>query len=280
MIDEASCYSNESKYSINTHRHLKHTQFEKSSTMKHCFLFVALVFLGCASCDTTANPESKKTPKLFEGDMALTPEQLNMLFSKTRNGVKDTRLRWPGAKVYFWFDSRIPENHRNLVINALVHIQTYTCVRFYQGANPNNEYILVTNNNAGCYSYIGYLRTAGQQLNLGPGCMYRGIIIHEFLHALGFYHEQSTYDRDTYVTINWKNIQSGYEYAFDKYTNQQVNNFGVPYDYASIMHYGPYAFSSNGKPTITAKLSGGDQMGQREGLTYSDATKINRMYNC
>lgn len=138
----------------------------------------------------------------------------------------------------------------------------------------------MTNFNQGCFAYVGYLRAAGQQLNLGPGCMYKGTAIHEFLHALGFFHEQSTYNRDDYVTIHWENIQSGQEHNFNKYTNQEVSNFGVRYDYSSIMHYGPYTFSSNNRPTITAKFSGGENMGQSNGLSYSDILKINRMYNC
>lgn len=166
-----------------------------------------------------------------------------------------------------------------MIINSIREIERSTCVRFRQGANSQNHYIRVTNNVAGCFAYVGYIRTA-QQLNLGNGCMYKGVIIHEFLHALGFFHQQSSADRDDFVNIHWENIQDGYAYAFDKYSSAQVTNFGTRYDYGSIMHYGPYAFSKNRKPTISAKQSGGQNMGQSNGLSQTDIIKINRMYNC
>ena len=57
-----------------------------------------------------------------------------------------------------------------------------------------------------------------------------GIIIHELMHATGFWHEQSRPDRDWYVTVLWKNIQDGMEYNFKKQTWETVSSLGIGYD--------------------------------------------------
>jgi hypothetical protein len=59
-----------------------------------------------------------------------------------------------------------------------------------------------------CYSSVGR-KTGGQILNLGPGCFTEQIILHELLHALGFWHEHSRTDRDNYVDIKYNNIIDG-----------------------------------------------------------------------
>ena len=48
-----------------------------------------------------------------------------------------------------------------------------------------------------------------QILNMGDGCQYVGLVLHEFGHAIGFYHEHNRPDRDDTVEIMWDNIQYG-----------------------------------------------------------------------
>lgn len=98
------------------------------------------------------------------------------------------------------------------------------------------------------------------------------------LHTIGFYHEQNRSDRGKYVAILRENIPADKYSNFEKLSSPEEENFGVNYDYGSVLHYSAYAFSLNDKPTIKA-LNGKDElMGQRNGLSDSDVKKINAMY--
>ena len=59
-----------------------------------------------------------------------------------------------------------------------------------------------------CFSAIG--RQGGKQrISVGEGCEYKGTVMHEMMHALGFFHEQSRTDRDDYIMVLWWNIEPG-----------------------------------------------------------------------
>lgn len=60
-----------------------------------------------------------------------------------------------------------------------------------------------------CFSSVGNRHVGSQRLSIGTGCDRIATIEHEFLHTLGFWHEQSRPDRDDYVTIMWDRILDG-----------------------------------------------------------------------
>lgn len=84
-----------------------------------------------------------------------------------------------------------------------------TCLRFRPYKDTDEDYVKIQAKNSGCWSLVGR-HSRGQVLNLqNPGCVHHGVVVHEIMHALGFYHQQSAADRDEWVTIHWENIKFG-----------------------------------------------------------------------
>ncbi|XP_055533335.1 seminal metalloprotease 1-like [Wyeomyia smithii] len=218
-----------------------------------------------------------------EGDMVLSNEQRSSL-NINRNGLLDEKYRWPNNTVQYKI---IPENFTSEQIDyihkALNTIANVSCLTFVEAAPDATSYVRVVGDTTGCFSKVGFTESI-QDLNLAPnvleqGCFRLGTIIHEFLHALGFYHMQSASDRDDYVTIVWENIQPGREHNFEKYASTEISSFDTGYDYGSVLHYPATAFSVNEERTIIPKDPNAT-IGQRKGMSEKDIAKLNHMYKC
>lgn len=59
-----------------------------------------------------------------------------------------------------------------------------------------------------CHSKIGH-QGGAQEVSIGSGCDTKGVVMHELLHALGFWHEHSRYDRDNYIVVHTDNVVTG-----------------------------------------------------------------------
>ncbi|OXA54469.1 Zinc metalloproteinase nas-4 [Folsomia candida] len=237
-----------------------------STVLKLCFLIAI-------TTRVTATPmrEPVQYPDegaLFEGDIQ------GPLPTVSRAGIINPIARWPSATIPYQFTLTFPFGYRSVFQSAINHIVGRTCIRF-KTRQAEVDFIEV-NQDSGCSSGVG--RMGGRQgLSLANRCDHLGTIVHEMIHALGFWHEQSRTDRDDYVTINWGNIQPGKEHNFQSYDASYVSPFGEEYDYSSIMHYGSTYFSKNGLDIITPKQSGAI-IGERETMSNSDIKKINNMY--
>ncbi|KAM4704972.1 meprin A subunit beta-like [Rhinophrynus dorsalis] len=208
---------------------------------------------------------------LFEGDIKIDK-------TNERNSIIGEQYRWPIPVPYYLEDS-LEMNAKGLVLEAFERYRLKTCIDFKPWEGEDN-YISVFKD-SGCYSYVGNLRRGKQQLSLGTNCDRIATIQHEFLHALGFWHEQSRADRDDYVTIMWDRIQSGREHNFNIYDDTRSDALNVPYDYTSVMHYSKTAFQNGSEPTIVTKIADfSDVIGQRMDFSDYDLAKLNRLYNC
>nr|XP_026690132.1 uncharacterized protein LOC100174993 [Ciona intestinalis] len=128
-----------------------------------------------------------------------------------------------------------------------------TCIDLVPFDETKHTKHILIKNKPWCSSYIGFQdRLVSQGMALGPNCHQGYTVAHEFMHALGFAHEQSRPDRDQYVKVHFDNIRTGMEYNFKKLRTYMVRNLNTRYDALSILHYLPRAFSVDGRsPTLT-----------------------------
>ncbi|KAM6178275.1 astacin-like metalloendopeptidase [Rhynchocyon petersi] len=217
----------------------------------------------------------EETPEngfLLEGDI-IRPSPFQ-LFSAASN-------KWPKSgnglvEIPFLLSSEYNELSREVIMKAFAEFERLTCIRFvpYEGQRDFISIVPMS----GCFSNVG--RSGGMQVvSLAPPCLQKGpgIVLHELMHVLGFWHEHARADRDRYIRVNWNEILPGYEMNFLK---ARSSNMLVPYDYSSVMHYGRLAFSRRGIPTILPLWDPSIHIGQRWNLSALDITRVLRFYNC
>jgi hypothetical protein len=197
----------------------------------------------------------------------------------------DSGFLWTNGQVAYAVDAGLPNQQR--VTDAINHIQQNTGIRFTLRTSANagslpNWIQIVSNGNASSSSSAIGMRGGRQDLRLADAHPW-GVLAHEFLHALGVYHEQSRSDRDSFVEIKWDNIKDGPPPDGEDDTRHNFQTkpgstdyFG--YDYGSLMHYHSTAFAKDtSKPTIVPRQSG-VTIGQRNGLSPGDRQTVAKMY--
>jgi len=131
-----------------------------------------------------------------------------------------------------------------------------------QGPNYVDINLMASDTSGQCEALEGYEAVPAQRMWGSSTCTV-GTILHEMGHVIGLWHEQSRPDSATYVKINYANVIKG------SWANFQPpsDNFQTlaSYDYASLMEYPPFAFSSNGAPVIES-IPAGIPLGGSEGI--------------
>jgi len=212
---------------------------------------------------------------LLEGDV---------LIPRTRNAMKCFSKKysclWPksangNVEIPYLISKKYDDTEKAAIVKALKDFEFKTCIHFIP--RTTQRVYLSIEPRYGCFSLLGRIGDK-QVLSLQRfGCIRHGIIQHELLHALGFYHEHTRSDRDEYVKINWGNFNDYYKINFQK---MDTNNLNTPYDYSSVMHYGRTAFGKYGAETITPIPDPSVPIGQRDSLSEIDVLRINRLYKC
>ena len=210
-----------------------------------------------------------ENPNLFQGDILSD-------FPSAKTAVRVFSL-WPlGIVPYSMQLGLYPM--REQIMAAMREIEQKTCIKFRPRILSRDHVSM--GSGSGCYSVIG--RSGGPQiLSLGRGCSAHTTIVHELMHAIGFEHMHSHRDRDMFLKIRWENIPA------DKWRQFEVASLLgyktlVPFDFESVMLYGPKTFGQQGRISMESKIKGKRvlEMSEKSGLSKGDVDGINRLYMC
>ncbi|XP_037541704.1 low choriolytic enzyme [Nematolebias whitei] len=258
--------------------------------MDHKAKVTLLLLLLSGLCNAHTGDHSKKEDisttiiRMNNGTLVQQLIEGDMLIPKTRNALKCHNKQyscfWPkstngNVEVPFVISPKYDKDERKTILTAMKGFEPKTCIRFVPRTNQRAHLSLEPK--FGCFSSLG--RVGEKQLvSLQRyGCVEKGIVQHELLHALGFYHEHNRSDRDKYVKIHWDNMPDIVKVNFKK---MDTDNLNTKYDYSSVMQYGKTAFGTDGKETITPIPDPNVPIGQRVGMSDIDILRVNRLYNC
>ncbi|CAH1794870.1 unnamed protein product [Owenia fusiformis] len=243
--------------------------------------------------DGLGNPDERGDGDMRGWEDLMGPPDDNPMFRNVIN-----RKYWG---TYLWTDGIVPyefqedkylavdELTRNLTLEAIEWLNDQSaifgkaCLQI-RPKTPSDVDFIRFESRSGCFADVAK-RGRGQIVSLGPGCAKKGVIAHEILHVLGFYHEQSRTDRDEYISVQWDNVKDGQNENFLIRQPIYITDKDITdYDFDSIMHYSAYAFNKeSGLKTIIPKdnkLPKGILMGQRTHFSENDLKEIREMYGC
>jgi hypothetical protein len=210
---------------------------------------------------------------VYHGDVLLGDlEDLPRLTKNKVIKVGQSR-KWPNGKIPYVIDDNVAQ--ADMVLDAIEYLNTFTHLKITP-REEEEDFVLLTRGEVDCYSYAG--RIGGmQEIFLHPRCGVREIL-HEWMHTIGFLHEQNREDRDQFVEILWDNIAEVNHAQFKKLPNDYMRVVGRPFDYQSIMMYSSATFSqSPGEPSLLT-VHGEYLPPSQNLLSDEDIARVNSAY--
>jgi len=190
----------------------------------------------------------------------------------------DESHHWPSGVVPYEVSDQLPWHVRQEIEDAIAMIHADTNI-LLKPRDGEYNYVDFTSKANNCSSRVGRVGRGRQRIRLSDECT-AGSIVHEILHAVGVWHEQSRPDRDEFVSVIEEDVKWHKRHNF-KIKDSNVLVLG-PYDYESIMHYPSTAFGEtddDGEPKTTiVPKDPSASIGNRERLSPGDIAGLNALY--
>ncbi|XP_049296310.1 zinc metalloproteinase nas-14-like [Anopheles funestus] len=247
---------------------------KRKQVVRSVLLSIVLALL----LDSTCAKRYEELGKRHQGDIVLTDIQSDAAAGGGAQIVQDS-FRWIRGIVPFEISTAFTQAQKDQIIYAMSRISNYSCVRFVSRSQLDRQFLNITASPTGCWASLG-MNLRSNELNLQPeGCLETGVIMHQLLHVLGLTHPQSRPDRDYYVLVQEDAIESTLKTNLAKYQQGVIEDFGIPYDYESILHCQSDAFGSATSTRATVVPLVNVDIGQRIELSLKDIRKLNKMYD-
>lgn len=211
----------------------------------------------------------KANPKKLEQDEK-NSRRLTKKSGKKGIVIVGNQFRWPQNTMPYVIGQNLPNPDR--VSKAIEHITLKTGFKFVKRTNQS-DYVHFQLHASSSNSALGK-RGGKQIINLADWATV-GTTIHEIMHAMGCFHEQSRHDRDEFIQVHWTNLADGWasQYA------QPINGTDVGrYDYCSIMHYSQSGGARPGLKAFSILKNTACNIGQRIAMSRRDILTIKRIY--
>ncbi|WKX93941.1 hypothetical protein Q1695_011311 [Nippostrongylus brasiliensis] len=227
---------------------------------------------------------------LFQGDILLTRKQANEILNdivsrrRKRQAYRDDwypSTIWEND-VYYHFAPYTDNKIKRIFRKAVELWRRDTCVNFREEEHPTGSIMVFEGQ--GCWSVVGKVHELDKQkISLGEDCDEVHIAAHELGHTLGFVHTHARHDRDEYITVVEKNVKNDWSHNFVKEGIASNDNYDLPYDYGSIMHYESTCGSRDIDNNLITMLPKEPLYVQTLGspfVSFIDLQMMNKHYKC
>ena len=216
----------------------------------------------------------------FLGDIIFNKEQVEKMTKPiTRSAVVKSRIRyWPNKTIPYKINNGFSTSEIAMIHSALQSISSHTGIQFTETGNTPAKHIEFVQTYDSFSSPLG-MQNNGNYIQIGTDQIHKGIILHEIMHTLGYFHEHQRSDRDSYVNIYFDNIIDDAKYGFKKYTVNGYEGYDIGnFDYESVLLYHSEQFCIYIPNKTIKKIDGTSIYEHRWGLSDGDIEGLKFVY--